>query len=222
MNYGEKDSQKGTIVLESVFAVIVCIIVLMFFISFGFYLYQKSLVSIVANEVAESVAVTYKYKELSDMSAVTKEDISGVGLYRYFFFNADKFNSKAKEKAETQAEAHLSATSLAQRKGSLVINVERVPESFGRAHYKVEVMQPYNFLWGKLLSGVGIDANKPLKAVAYSESVDVLSYTNTVKFTKYISEKSKEIPIVGAADSLLGMAKSVLDAAKAVAAALKH
>ena len=221
MTYDKQNSQKGTIVLESVFAVIVCIIVLMFFISFGFYLYQKALVSIVANEVAETVAVTYKYKDLNDMSSVSKADIRGVESYRYIF-GAGKLKSKAKEKAKTKAEAHLSATSLAQRKGSLVVTVERESESFGRAHYKVEVMQPYNFLWGKLLSGVGIDANKPLKATSYSESIDVLAYANSVKFTKYITEKAKDFPITGAADSLVGMAKSVLDAGKAIVNAIKN
>lgn len=210
-----KKSQKGTIVLESVFAIIVSLIVLMFLISFGFYLYQKSLVSIVANEVAESVAVTYKYKELSDMSSVSKADISGVGLYRYLF-HSGALKSKAKEKAQTKAEAHLSATSLAQGKGNLVVTVERETESFGRAHYKVEVSQQYGFLMGKLLSAVGIDEDKPLKAVAYSESVDVLSYTNSVKFTKYIAKKSKDFPIMGATNSLIEMVNSIFSAAKAI------
>lgn len=47
--------------LEGVFGVFFSIIVMAFLLSFGFYLYQQTMVDIVANEVAEEVVMTYKF-----------------------------------------------------------------------------------------------------------------------------------------------------------------
>ena len=54
-------NESGTVMLEGVFGVFVSIIVMAFLLSFGFYLYQQTMVDIVANEVAEEVVMTYKF-----------------------------------------------------------------------------------------------------------------------------------------------------------------
>lgn len=61
MKQEEIKNESGTVMLEGVFGVFVSIIVMAFLLSFGFYLYQQTMVDIVANEVAEEVVMTYKF-----------------------------------------------------------------------------------------------------------------------------------------------------------------
>ena len=64
-------NERGTVMLEGVFGVMVSIIVMAFLLSFGFYLYQQTMVDIVANEIAEEVVMTYKFRDVDDCSEIT-------------------------------------------------------------------------------------------------------------------------------------------------------
>lgn len=43
----------GVVMLESTYCILISIIVLMFMLSFGFFLYQNAVVTIITNEAAE-------------------------------------------------------------------------------------------------------------------------------------------------------------------------
>ena len=74
----QKDIQKecGTVLLEGVFSVVVTILFLSFFLSFGFYIYQRTIIHIVANEIAEEVSQTYKLRNVADSSSISSTDIN--------------------------------------------------------------------------------------------------------------------------------------------------
>ena len=59
--------ERGAVLLESTYCILISIIVLMFMVSFGFFLYQNTVVTIVANEAAEEVSQTYKSLELKKL-----------------------------------------------------------------------------------------------------------------------------------------------------------
>ena len=77
--------ERGAVLLESTYCILISIIVLMFMVSFGFFLYQNTVVTIVANEAAEEVSQTYKLRNVADSSSISSSDISGIGKYRYLF-----------------------------------------------------------------------------------------------------------------------------------------
>lgn len=205
--------ERGAVMLESTYCILISIFVLMFMLSFGFFLYQKTTVTIVANEIAEEVSQTYKLRNVTDSSSILPEDISGIGKYRYLFF-ADDFNSKNEIKAITLANVRLTKTALAEEEGNLSVNVETVVDDIGRRHYEVTLKQKYSFLLGELLSIIGQQDTQTLEKTVYVESVDVLNYVNTVKFTKYGLNKAKEADFTGIlkfVDSAISLLHSIFD-----------
>lgn len=201
----------GTVMLESTYCILISIIVLMFMLSFGFFLYQNAVVTIITNEVAEEVSQTYKLRNVADSSTVTSSDISGIGKYRYLFF-ADSFNSKNEAKIKNLANVRLSKTSLAQEEGNISVNVETIVDDIGRRHYEVTVTQKYSFLLGDLLSFIGQSDVETLSSTVYVESSDVLSYTNTVKTTNYgLNEMKDHSELLGLIDSAISFLHSIFD-----------
>lgn len=202
-------NERGAVMLESTYCILISVFVLMFLLSFGFLLYQKTLVTIVANDVAEEVSQTYKLRNVADSSSVSLSDISGVGKYRYLFF-ADSFESRNEAKALTIANARLTKTSLAEAEGSLNVNVETVVDDIGRRHYEVTVTQRYSFLLGDFLSLIGQMDTQTISETVYVESSDVLSYINTVKVTKYGLEALKDnSSVLGLIDSAISLLHSI-------------
>ena len=204
-------NEKGAVMLESTYCILISIIVIMFFMSFGFFLYQKTIVSIVANDIAEEIAQTYKLRNVEDDGMVLVTDISGIGKYRYFLFS-DSFNSKNEIKGRNLGNVRLSKTSLAKKVGDLSVDVETVVDDIGRRHYEVTVKQRYSFLMGDLLELVGLEGIQTLEEKVYVESVDVLNYVNTVKTTKYgINEMKENSAALGLIDNVISLVQAIFD-----------
>lgn len=203
--------ERGSVMLESTYCILISVIVLMFIMSFGFFLYQHTVVTIVANEVAEEVAQTYKLRNVTDSSTVTSSDISGIGKYRYLFFS-DSFNTKNEAKLTTLANVRLTKTSLNEMDGRIKINVETVVDDIGRRHYEVTVSQRYTFLLGELLAFIGQSDSQIIERTSYVESPDVLNYVNTVKATQYgMDELSENVGFLGVIDSAISLLHSIFD-----------
>ena len=200
------DDESGVVMIEATYCITVCIIVAMFFISFGFYLYQNSTMGIVANEVAEETALTYKYKDAASSSNITLRDIKSVGKFRYMFFSGS-FHTRSEERANNIVDQRLTKTALAHINGSPTVKVEVVADTIGRNHYKVTISQRYHFLFADMLKWVGINPYAEISAASYSAGVDVLSYTNTVRNTQfvcdYISDNSTIVKVVNSAIKLI-------------------
>ncbi len=202
-------NERGAVMLESTYCILLAILVLIFLISFGFFLYQKTTVTIVANEIAEEVAHTYKLRNVKDSSLVSKADVSGVGKYRYLFF-AGSYDSKNETKAKNLGTVRLTKSAVAKDEGKLSVEIETVVDDIGRRHYEVTVKQKYAFLLGNFLSVIGQKDVQTIEKTVYVESVDVLSYVNTVKVTKYGLKKLKETTaIFGFIDSTISLLNSI-------------
>lgn len=204
-------NERGAIILESTYCILIAMIMFLFLMSFGFFLYQKTIICVVANGVAEEVSQTYKLRYVTDSSNVTVSDVTGVGKYRYLFFKWS-FDSKNKVKAKTIATVRLSNSSLAKEEGTMSVDVQTVVDDIGRRHYVVTVKQKYSFLLGGLLGLINQKDVQMLSATSYVESADVLNYINTVKVTKYGIDKIKDnSSILGLIDSAIGLLQSVFD-----------
>ncbi len=211
MKQEEIKSECGTVMLEGVFGVFVSIIVMAFLLSFGFYLYQQTMVDIVANEVAEEVVMTYKFKDVDDCSEITLDKVKNLGRYRYFLF-AGQYDSANEQKATTLANVRLSKTSLAKADSAPKVEIEKVGDDLGRMHYEVTLTQNYEFMMGDILSLVGLSDAETISTTVYVEAVDVSNYINTVKMTNYGLKKfSGAVPLLNTVNSVIKLMKSVYD-----------
>lgn len=211
MKQEEIKNECGTVMLEGVFGVFVSIIVMAFLLSFGFYLYQQTMVDIVANEVAEEVVMTYKFKDVDDCSEITLDKVKSLGRYRYFLF-AGQYDSANEQKATTLANVRLSKTSLAKADSAPKVEIEKVGDDLGRMHYEVTLTQNYEFMMGDILSLVGLSDAETISTTVYVEAVDVSNYINTVKMTNYGLKKfSGAVPLLNTVNSVIKLMKSVYD-----------
>lgn len=204
-------NERGTVMLEGVFGVFVSIIVMAFLLSFGFYLYQQTMVDIVANEVAEEVVMTYKFRDVDDCSEITLDKVKNLGRYRYFLF-AGQYDSANEQKGTTLASVRLSKTSLSKANSAPKVEIEKVGDDLGRMHYEVTLTQNYEFMMGDILSLVGLNDAETISTTVYVESVDVSNYINTVKMTNYGLKKfSGAVPLLNTVNSVIKLMKSVYD-----------
>ena len=205
------DQENGSIMLESTFCILLSIFVILFFLSFGFFLYQKTMLTVVTNQVAEEITSTYKLRHVTDSTSINESDVSGVGKYRYWIFD-NVFQNDNNSKARIFADLRLAKSSLAPSQGDLSVKVEPVGDSIGRRHYKVTVKQKYRFLLGGLLEAIGIKDIQELEHTAYVESVDVLYYVNTFKTAKYaVDEVTSDVEVLGLIDSVIQLVHSIFD-----------
>ncbi len=204
-------NERGTVMLEGVFGVFVSIIVMAFLLSFGFYLYQQTMVDIVANEIAEEVVMTYKFRDVDDCSEITLDKVKNLGRYRYILF-AGQYDSANEQKGTTLANVRLSKTSLSKANSIPKVEIEKVGDDLGRMHYEVTLTQNYEFMLGDILSLVGLSDTEKLSTTVYVESVDVSNYINTVKMTNYGLKKfSGAVPLLNTVNSVIKLMKSVYD-----------
>lgn len=206
-----RNRECGTVMLESVFGVFVSIIVMAFLLSFGFYLYQQTMVDIVANEIAEEVVQTYKFRNVNDCSNISLNDVTSVGRYRYILF-AGQYDSANEAKGTTLANIRLAKTSLAQSDGAPKVKIEKIGDDVGRMHYEVTLTQEYEFMMGDILGLAGLNDVETISSTVYVESVDISNYINTVKMTNYGLDKFTEaVPLLNTVNSVIKMMKSVYD-----------
>lgn len=204
-------NEQGAIMLEAVYCILIVIIVFMFLLSFGFYLYQKTVVGIVANDIAEEISRSYKFRNITDDSSIDVTDISGIGKYRYFIFS-NSFKSNNETKAYNLANTRLSKNSFAKRNGGLSVKLDTVVDDIGRRHYVVTLKQKYNFLFEDMLTTLGIADINTIEATAYAESVDVLHYVNMVRTTKYGIGKVKDnSSVLGLIDKAIKLLHTIFE-----------
>ncbi len=210
----EKNRERGEVMIEATYCMTIAIFVIFFLLSLSFLIYQKSMVVVVANQVAEELSQTYKLRDVTDNSNVTSNDIKGIGKYRYWLFKGN-YQSRNEEKAKKFTELRLSQTSFGKKEGALTVDIETVVDDIGRRHYVVTVKQQYAILLQGFLQVIGIDKSLEFTAVSYVESVDVSNYINTVKFTKYginkVAQKIAPLTVIDKVIKLLHSIFSIFD-----------
>lgn len=202
-----QSKEGGYLVLEATFCYAICMVVIILLLSAGFFLYQLVMVNVVANEVANEVAQNYKLRYVADSSEVTQEDVVSVGKYRYLLFETS-FDDAKKATVQSYATSRLAKTSLAIIDSSPTVEIETVKDDIGRRHYEVTVSQNYTFLFGNILSWIGISGNT-ISATAYVQGTDMLNYINTVKVSRYLTDFLSDIGVFDAADSIISAINSM-------------
>ncbi len=200
--------------IEATYCVTATIIVLMGIMAFGFIIYQRVMFSIVADQVAEEVVMTYKLENVKTCNEVTLSDVEDIGKYRYF---GSGLRNASLENAEEMADERLDKTSFAQEDGDMTVELEPFTDDLGRRHYKVTVTQPYKFLLGEMFDGTvfsSFNIGNEMKSTVYVQGVDTLNYFNGVATTNYIFRKlESSVEIFQSITKFLEMANNLADLA---------
>lgn len=191
--------EDGTVMIEWSIGMLLCILILVFFIGFSMYLYQNVMFHVTANEAAQVVAEKYKYGSAKkDLNLVSEEDITNIGVYRYLWIMGKKQDriDAANSRASNFLNNRLTNVSLAKSKGEVDIKVERANDDIGRHHIEITMHKNYGFLFGELMRFIGVSETKQLDATVACNDFDALDYVHSVKLAKYASEKVKSFATV--------------------------
>lgn len=199
-----RKGEQGAIMIEATWCVLLVMLVYLFMLSFGFLLYQRVMVQVAANEIAEEVAQTYKLKKVEDSGSITVNDIGRVGKYRFLLFK-DSFETANEAKAKTLTASRLTQTSFATEEGALSVDVERITDDVGRYHLEVTVSQRYGFLLGDFLEFVGQGDVQNLESTVYVAGTDVLHYVNAIHTASSLSSILSDIEIIGVVEDAIGV-----------------
>ena len=186
--------ERGTIVIEASYCMCVVILCLGLLLSLGIYMYQRAMFNIVANQIAEEVAMTYKFGDgVDDCSNIELSDVTSVKMFRYWFHRDNDFKTIRAAKATAIAEQRLTASSFATSEGDISVEVKSYADDLGRAHYSVKLSRPYNFVLGKFLSILGQEETQNLETTVFVSGSDISGYFNKINTTKYFTGKLKKI-----------------------------
>lgn len=204
-------NERGVLILEATFGFFITMIVMLFLLSIGLLLYQRVLVTVVANQAATDIAQTYKLWNVSDNSVLTKEDVTNVKLFRGAA--RKKYDDNSTKKAYAYVNSRLKQTSLASPDGMLDVTVKTVHDDIGRNHYEITVSQKYIFLFGDILSLFGMQNYDEITAVSRAEAKDMTGYTSNIKLYKYLWKKTEKSTFVKLVNSVMGIIEDVCDIA---------
>jgi len=205
-------NKKGVIMIESTYCITAVIVVLIGLMGFGFIIYQAAMFKIASDQVAEDVVHTYKLRNVGETKDITEDDVTSVGLFRYF---GNSLESNSENHLKTMAADRIALTSFAQDDGEMTTEIEPFLDDIGRRHYKVTVTKPYKFLFGTLFDGSifpSFKIDNKMTATVYVEGVDALNYFNCVSITNYAFRKAEEsIGIFETISNCLGLANRVIN-----------
>ena len=186
--------ERGTIIIEASYCMCVVIICLALLLSLGMYMYQRAMFNTVANQIAEEIAMTYKFGDgVDNCSNIEKSDVTSVNSFRYWFWFENSLKATRKSKATAIAEQRLTASSFATSNGDINVTVESTSDDLGRAHYAVTLSRPYKFALGGFLSMLGQEDVQTLKTTVYVSGCDLSGYFSKFNMTKYFTGKLKKV-----------------------------
>lgn len=205
--------ESGEIMIESMIVVLLTTFVLIFMISVGFLLYEKSVINTVANETADEIAQMYRYSSVLDKDVTSKEEmlsaLQSVKKYRYLFC-AGSLEADSASKADEYSIARLAKTSFATEEGTPTIEVHTIRTDIGRRYVEVTLEARYSIFWGGALEAFGMDSAYTITSTAYAECNDISSYYNTVGFVKNACDKiSDDTAIGGLLNSAISLFKGI-------------
>ena len=205
--------ESGEIMIESMIVVLMTTFVLIFLVSVGFLLYQRSVVNTVANETAAAIAQTYKYTGMTDDDITSRDEmlsaVDSIKKYRYLF-SWGSLEADNASKAEEYSVARLSKTSFASEESPPAVEIQTIKSDIGRRYIEVKIEAKYKIFWGGALEAFGMEEAYVISSTAYAECSDVSSYYNTVKYTKYLCGKIDDsTSAVGALNSMISFVQSI-------------
>lgn len=187
MKIVKKNAEKnsGEIMIESLIVFPIVVLILFLIISLFSIYYQHWNYNIIAEEIAVSVAQTYKYTGADVLTgSVELKDISNLSPYRYWFNNGD-MKSAAQKKASTIAKGR---SNMLFGGEDITVKTEIVKDTMGRRHVEVEFTAKYSVPFGGIFDILGMKNFTTCKITTYADCYDATNYLNTVDFVARVTK----------------------------------
>ena len=197
--------EKGEVMIEGMMVMIITIIVLIWLLALGFLHYQRTTLTIVANDVATKIASSY-HNPSSDpvMGYVSNTDLAQRDIYRD---DASSYlHSINENKAQKYAEYMLNRTNFVGTIQSVNTDVEYIKDSQLRQHIKVTVKCTFHTPFSFDSKLIPFNGNVTYTASARRDCTELSDYASTTDFlAHYIGGEDVDSKIVDLIKTLIGI-----------------
>lgn len=204
---------NGEIMLEAVIVLVPVLILLMALLALSFLFYQQSVMTTVASEIAADVAKNYKFTSSAvGKNNITPDDSAETNMFRMAFGKTSTAN-KHKERAEAYVVDRIELTSLGLDSEDVEVECNVKISGIGRAYVEVKVSQKTDTFLSGILEFSGIaEKNNLFSATAYAECSDLMGYSSSVNFTRYMAGKLEPFDPIGSLYlSIKNLAEALMD-----------
>ncbi len=175
----KKSNERGEVVIEASIVVTLVVILISIMVYLGLVMYQRTLVTVMANQTASNIAQVYSNNLKDPFTGY----INSEHMYQTVTFNTmktDAYRDVIKQKAAAFASYRLASSSILTSEGTTVdIDIITKPGEILKCQVVVTVTDTFDI---PLLGAMGID-NDSLKfsAMGRADCIDILEYVNGVE-----------------------------------------
>jgi hypothetical protein len=210
----KEKNTRGELMLEALIVYPITMFLLFFVLAIFSVLYQRWNLQTIANESVTRMAQTYRLYEADESTGyVTKEQLVGVGKYRYvgntFSHNMEE---KIEERVNSYAQWRMANTSYTRNVREPVCEVTVSSDGIGRRHLELTISGEYAVPFGEFLDYFGFEGTTTYEVSAYADTVDLMDYINFVDYVDtWTSLKQFKSSIISMIDSFFGLFDNLMD-----------
>lgn len=201
--------ESGEVMLEGTIVMVVTLLMLVWILGVGFLYYQKYVVRIATNDVANKIATSYD----APSSDIVMGYISAKDFDKKTIYNSSEMDTVNQARTESYVNYILEKANLYGTVEDTVIQLEHSKDALGRSHITVTTECTFNTPFGAGLEIFGMSAKRTYTVTAYADSTSLTDYISTVSIADAITSGAV-IKIPGFVDSTIKMINSFMGMCK--------
>lgn len=182
----QKEANSGEIMLESMIIFPIFIGLLFFIIAFFSIFYQRWNYNIIAEEIADRVAIAYKYEDADKFTGeVSVDDVTGLSIIRHWS-TTPYMEGGTQDKADFIADKRSNIFFAGE---DIDVETDLVRDTMGRRHVEVKLTAKYNVPFLPVLESFGLTNITECHVTTYADCDDMINYMNTADFVLNVTTK---------------------------------
>lgn len=205
--YTKKES--GEVMIEATIVMVVTLLMLVWILGVGFLYYQKYVVRIATNDVANKIAASYD----APSSDIVMGYIAAKDLNKKTIYNSDEMTTVNELRTESYVNHIIEKANLYGTVEDVSVHLDYQKDAMGRSHIKVTTECTFDTPFGEGLELFGMSGMQTYVVTAYADSTSLTDYISTVSVADALSNGSV-IKAPGFVDSTIKMINSFMGMCK--------
>lgn len=201
--------ESGEVMIEATIVMVVTLLMLVWILGVGFLYYQKYVVRIATNDVANKIAASYD----APSSDIIMGYISANDLNKKTIYNSDEMTELNELRTESYVNYIVEKANLYGTVEDVEVSLEHQKDALGRSHIKVTTECTFDTPFGEGLELFGMSGTQTYVVTAYADSTSLTDYISTVSVADALTNGSV-LKSPGFVDSTIKMINSFMGMCK--------
>lgn len=197
--------ESGEVMIESTIVMVITLLMLVWILGVGFLYYQKYVVRIATNDVANKIAASYD----APSSDIIMGYISAGDLDKKTIYDSDEMAEMNRLRTESYVNYIMKKANLYGTVKDVKVSLEHSKDALGRSHIKVTTECTFDTPFGEGLELFGMTGTQIYIVTAYADSTSLTDYISVVSVADSLTNGSV-VKIPGFVDSTIKMINSFM------------